>query len=92
MSSGEQSYAWVTQTASTRAHILQGNDVRDEDGDIPILEELSSAPATLEALKAVDAIGLQQGYDLQKADTRQTHTQAGMGDFLLPIPRTRPRR
>ena len=65
-------------------YVLQGNDVRDEEGDVALFNELSSSPATLEAAKGVDAIGLQEGYGLEQADARQAYTQAEMGD-LTPV-------
>ena len=65
-------------------YVLQGNDVRDEEGDVALFNELSSSPATLEAAKAVDAVGLQEGYDLQQADAQQAYTQAEMGE-LTPV-------
>jgi len=37
--------------------VFQGNQVRDQTGDWALFEELSSAPATMEAGKAVDAYG-----------------------------------
>ena len=41
--------------------VFQGNNVRDQGGDYALFEELTSAPATTEAGKAVDAYGCVEG-------------------------------
>jgi hypothetical protein len=47
--------------------VFQGNQVRDQSGDWALFEELSSAPATMEAGKAVDAYGCASGNTTQQA-------------------------
>ena len=58
--------------------VFQGNNVRDENADVALLAELGSAPATMEAGKAVDAYGCQPGYTVEQNDGVQAYTQALM--------------
>ena len=57
---------------------FQGNNVRDENADVALFAELGSAPATMEAGKAVDAYGCQPGYTVEQNDGVQAYTQALM--------------
>ena len=59
--------------------VFQGNNVRDQTGDWALFEELSSAPATMEAGKAVDAYGCVKGNVCQQADGTSAYTQALLG-------------
>ena len=59
--------------------VSQGNEVRDENADYAVFSELSSNPATLEALKAIDAFGLLPGSTTQTADAEQAYTQTTLG-------------
>ena len=38
--------------------VFQGNQVRDQNWDVAMFQELSSCPATLEAAKVADVLGL----------------------------------
>ena len=58
--------------------VFQGNNVRDENADVALFAELGSAPATMEAGKAVDAYGCQPGYTVEQNDGVQAYTQALM--------------
>ena len=67
--------------ASTRAVLLfQGNDVKDENWDVAIFNELGSAPATTQAGKAVDAYGLLSGNTVQQCDAEQAYIQSELGE------------
>jgi RNA:NAD 2'-phosphotransferase (TPT1/KptA family) len=59
--------------------VFQGNNVKDQTGDWALFEELSSAPATMEAGKAVDAYGCVEGHVCQQADGTSAYTQAFLG-------------
>ena len=59
--------------------VYQGNEVRDERSDYAIFEELSSAPSTMQASKALDAFGLLPGHAIQQTDAEQAYTQALLG-------------
>jgi hypothetical protein len=59
--------------------VFQGNDVKDENWDVALFQELSSCPATMEAAKAADCYGLFPGHDIQQADAEQAYTQAKLG-------------
>jgi hypothetical protein len=56
--------------------VFQGNQVKDECWDVAMFNELSSAPASMEAGKACDAYGLLQGFCTQQADAVQAYIQA----------------
>ena len=62
-------------------YVLQGNGLRDETGDVALSNERSSASATLDAAKAIVAIGCQEGNALQQAGAEQAYTQAEMGEY-----------
>ena len=59
-------------------YVLQGNFVTDEYREAAVFQSLSSTPATLEASKMVDAIGLMPGNGIQQADAEQAYAQAEM--------------
>jgi hypothetical protein len=59
--------------------VFQGNQVKDENWDVALFQELGSAPATLEAGKACDAVGLADGHDVQQADAKQAYSQSRLG-------------
>jgi hypothetical protein len=56
--------------------VFQGNNVRDQDGNWAIFQELGSCPATLEAARCADCYGLAPGNDVLQADAEQAYTQA----------------
>jgi hypothetical protein len=68
--------------------VYQGNDVRDEYGNPAFFANLSSCPATLSAAKAVDALGVLPGNDVQQCDAEQAYTQAYLDgvDTFIRIP------
>ncbi len=56
--------------------VFAGSDVRDQDKNIALFQELSSSPATMEAGRAADAYGMLPGHTIQQADAVQAYTQA----------------
>ena len=56
--------------------VFDGSDVRDQDKNIALFQELSSSPATMEAGKAADTYGMLPGQTIQQADAVQAYTQA----------------
>ena len=60
--------------------VYRGDDVKDENNEAALFNELGSNPATLEASKAVDMYGRVEGNDQQVSDADQAYTQAAMGD------------
>jgi hypothetical protein len=56
--------------------VFQGNNVRDQNWDAAIFQELGSAPASMEASKVADAYGLFPGHMVQQADAVQAYVQA----------------
>ena len=48
----------------------------DENHDHAIFNEVSSCPASLQASKIADALGLVEGYTMQQADAVQAYIQA----------------
>ena len=71
--------------------VFQGNDVKDESWETAIFQELSSAPASMQAGKATDAFGLQPGFEIEQADAEQAYIQSKLaGDpTWIRIPRER---
>ena len=65
--------------------------MKDQVGDWALFEELSSAPATMESGKAVDAFGLVEGHVCEQADGTSAYTQALLGGtetwVRLPVER-----
>ncbi len=59
--------------------VFQGNNVRDHNWEVALFQELSSCPATLEAAKAADVLGLSPGYTVEQADAEQAYTQSLLG-------------
>jgi len=59
--------------------VFQGNNVKDENWDVALFQELSSCPATMEAAKAADCYGLFPGHAVEQADAEQAYTQAKLG-------------
>ena len=59
--------------------VFRGSDVKDEYNDTAIFNELSSAPATLEASKAVEAYGPIDGHTSSQCDAEQAYVQSRLG-------------
>ena len=53
--------------------VSMGNQVRDEENSMAIFNELSSAPATIEAATAADIYSLLPGHGGQTADGDMAH-------------------
>ena len=53
--------------------VFQGSNVRDEHNQWALFQDLSSCPATMQAAKAADVIGLFGGNDVQQADAEQAY-------------------
>ena len=59
--------------------VFQGDNVRDENWEVAMFQELSSCPATMEAGKACDLYGCLRGHDIQQCDAEQAYTQSKLG-------------
>ena len=71
--------------------VFQGNNVRDENSDHALFNELGSSPASMEAAKLLDAFGSQPGFSKAQADAIQAYIQAlftGVPTWLS-LPRNR---
>ena len=62
--------------------VFDGSDVRDQDRQVALFQELSSSPATMQASKAADAYGSMSGDSIQQADAIQAYTQSKLGGTL----------
>ena len=62
--------------------VVQGNDVKDEEGNEALFNELGASPATLESAKLVDAFGLLPGHDITTDDGCQAYCQALLGETI----------
>ena len=70
---------------------FQGNNVRDENSDHALFNELGSSPAAMEAAKLLDEFGSQPGFSKQQAGAIQAYIQAlftGVPTWLS-LPRNR---
>ena len=56
--------------------VFGGDNVKDQDSNWAIFQELGSSPATMDAARAADAYGLCPGNAVQQSDARQAYTQA----------------
>jgi len=56
--------------------VFQGNNVRDQNSDAAMFQELGSSPACMEASKAADAYGLFFQHTAEQADAVQAYIQA----------------
>ena len=59
--------------------VLGGNNVKDQNWEAAMFQEMSSCPATMEAAKAADCYGLMPGHDVMQADADMAYTQALLG-------------
>ena len=56
--------------------VYQGNNVKDQEGNWAIFQELASCPSTMEASKIVDFYSLLEGHVGEQADAEMAYTQA----------------
>ena len=56
--------------------VFFGDQVKDQNNDIALFQEMSSSPATMEASKIADLYGLLEGHWMQMADAKSAYTQA----------------
>jgi hypothetical protein len=59
--------------------VFQGNQVRDQNFDYAMFDDLGSAPATMAAAKAADAFGIFEGHTIEQADAEQAYIQSKLG-------------
>ena len=63
------------RVAKGRAVFL-GDNVKDQDFQFAVFEELGSAPPSIEAAKALDAFSLMPGYEETQSDAFSAYTQS----------------
>ena len=56
--------------------VFLGNTVKDEVFNWAEFQELSSSPAQIEAVRALEAFGLRKGYKVKRNDARRAYLQA----------------
>jgi hypothetical protein len=56
--------------------VFQGNQVRDQNFDWAVFQELGSSPASLTASKISDFYGLAKGHTIEQADAEQAYINA----------------
>ena len=72
--------------------VLQGDQVKDQNWEAAIFQDLGSSPAAVEASRAADAYGLLPGHSIQVADADQAYTQSyleGPNKTFVGLPRER---
>ena len=58
--------------------VFLGDQVRNQDFEAAIFQDLGSAPATMEASRACDFYGCGKGHSVATADARQSYIQAAL--------------
>ena len=58
--------------------VFQGNNVKDQNWDVALFNEMSSQPATMEASRIADIYGCFDGNTVQGRDVDQAYLQADM--------------
>ena len=56
--------------------VLQGDQVKDQNWEAALFQDLGSSPAAMEASRAADAYGMLPGHDIEVADADQAYTQS----------------
>ena len=56
--------------------VFLGDNVKDENFNWAEFQELTSSPAQLEAVRALEAVGAQPTYKVKRNDARQAYLQA----------------
>jgi hypothetical protein len=56
--------------------VFLGNNVKDQNWDYAVFQELSSCPATMEGSRSADCYGCLPGNDIMQADAEQAYIQA----------------
>jgi hypothetical protein len=56
--------------------VFEGNYVRDENHQAALFRELGANPASMDALRVIDAYAMLPGNVLEQADAQQAYTQA----------------
>ena len=56
--------------------VLQGDQVKDQNWEAAIFQDLGSSPAAVEASRAADAYGLLPGHCIQVADADQAYAHS----------------
>ena len=59
--------------------VFQGNNVKDQNWDVALFNEMQSTPATLEASKIADIYSCFPGHGVQARDVEQAYLQAELG-------------
>ena len=59
--------------------VFLGNNVKDQNWEAALFQDISSCPATMEAAKAADLYGLVLGHSTELSDAEQAYTQSKMG-------------
>ena len=70
---------------------FQGNNVKYENWEAAMFQELSSCPATMEVAKSVDCYSLVPGHEGQQADAEAAYTRSkpeSLVETWFHIPRT----
>jgi len=60
-------------------HVFLGDQVKDQDFDYAVFNDLGSAPPTMEAARALDALSCSAGYEQKQSDAHSAYTQSFLG-------------
>ncbi len=63
--------------------VFQGNQVKDENFEAAMFQEMGSAPATMEASKSCDFYSLLPGHFGEQADAESAYTQSRLSSNIM---------
>eukprot|EP00959_Pyramimonas_sp_CCMP1952_P395555 8288194-Pyramimonas_sp.AAC.1 len=69
--------------------VFVGSDVRDQNTEVALFQELSSSPATMQASKAARTYCLCEGSAVKQADAKQAYAQSRQGNSSMDFPPAR---
>ena len=63
--------------------VFQGNQVKDENYEAAMFQEMGSAPATMEASKSCDFYSLLPRHIGQQSDAESAYTQSRLSSYIM---------
>ena len=72
--------------------VFQGNEVKDQDWQVALFQQLATAPATLEAARVAEVYSCFPGHSVEVQDVEQAYISADLGGTPYNYPRSYGRR
>ena len=64
--------------------VFRGNDVKDQNWDVAMFQEMATTPTTLEASRYSDLLSCFEGNSVEGRDVQQAYLQADLPDDATP--------